>query len=121
MIPVFILSIRSFRFLVRCFRRSVVVQCFWHPLQATRRGPHRQTGPYRLTASRFKTVRLISIVSSKEGVRQHLEPAELDAFDGEDGWTAWHPSEEGVTKPAVCRVRASNRAAWPGAPWSLAD
>jgi len=38
---------------------------------------------------------LVSIVSSKEGIRQHLEPAEFDSFHGEDGWTAWHPSEEG--------------------------
>jgi hypothetical protein len=37
---------------------------------------------------------LVSIVSSKEGVRQHLKPSELDLFHGHDGWTAWHPSEE---------------------------
>ena len=37
---------------------------------------------------------LVSIISSEEGVRQHLEPAELDVFDGVDGWTAWHPCED---------------------------
>jgi hypothetical protein len=35
---------------------------------------------------------LVSIVSSKEMVRQQLKPS--DIFDGQDGWTAWHPSEE---------------------------
>jgi len=38
---------------------------------------------------------LVSSVSSKEGIRQHLEPAKLDMFNGVDGWTAWHPLEEG--------------------------
>lgn len=40
-------------------------------------------------------MRLVSIVSSTEGVRQHLEPADFDVFDGIDGWTAWHPRKEG--------------------------
>ena len=37
---------------------------------------------------------LVSIVSSKERVHQHLKPSNRDIFHGHDGWTAWHPSEE---------------------------
>jgi len=40
-------------------------------------------------------VKLVSIVSSEEGVRQHLVQADLGVFGGVDGWTAWHPREEG--------------------------
>ena len=39
-------------------------------------------------------MKLVSIVSSNEGVRQHLEQAEADVFDGVDGWTAWHPRNQ---------------------------
>lgn len=37
---------------------------------------------------------LVSIVSSNEGIRKNLEPAEMDAFDGTNGWSAWHPLDE---------------------------
>ena len=37
---------------------------------------------------------LVPEVSTVDGIRQYLEPAELDTFDGEDGWTAWHPCRE---------------------------
>ena len=37
---------------------------------------------------------LVAIVSSEQGIQQHLEPDELGAFGGHDGWTAWHPRQE---------------------------
>jgi hypothetical protein len=36
---------------------------------------------------------LVAALSSEEGVRQHLEPAE-HPFAGVDGWPAWHPKQE---------------------------
>ena len=35
---------------------------------------------------------LVSAISSEEEIRRQLEPATGGLFDGEDGWTAWHPT-----------------------------
>lgn len=45
----------------------------------------------------FKAAELTNLalnLSSSEGVRQHLEPADNRAFRGVEGWTAWHPRQE---------------------------
>lgn len=45
--------------------------------------------------------KLVSIVSSDRGIRQNFEPAEMDAFDGADGWSAWHPRIEGWSEEPI--------------------
>ena len=49
---------------------------------------------YFLNYKAAELTELVSKLSTSDGLRQHLEPAEQGAFGGVDGWTAWHPRQE---------------------------